>query len=296
MGVVLLNWNSADLTTDCLRSLLTGKVIPGDTVVVDNGSSDGSVARIRSEYPSVTVLQNDQNRGFAEANNIGIRYLLSKGVNWIWVLNNDTIVDSACLEHLLEEADDQQRPMILGARIHYYDHPEVIWYAGGAIAAATLQARHITDARLGIERTVPVEFVTGCSMFGNRAAFERFLFDPRYFAYCEDVELCLRFRKGGGTLLYVPRAVIRHRIAATAKKMSSGSQAGRVSSIQHYYLSRNQILLIRQHAASPLNWMVAMAVHLGRVLSFSAGHLLFGRRAKALSVWRGIRDGFSIRL
>jgi len=296
VGVVLLNWNSADLTRDCLRSVLDGTVVPGAIVVVDNGSQDNSVVRIRADFPQVAVLENGENKGFAEGSNIGIRHLLSKSMDWIWVLNNDTVVDSTCLEHLLEAAGNSHYPVIVGAQIFYYDRPDEAWYAGGEVSPLTLLARHITDARLGVDGPVPVGFVTGCSMFASKVTFERYLFDERYFAYCEDVELCLRIKKGGGALLYAPRAVISHRVAATAKRMSIGKHVGKISSVQHYYLSRNQILLIRQHATNPGVWLVAMLVHLARVLSFSAGHLVFGRWRKALSVWRGIHDGFTMGL
>lgn len=102
IGVVLLNWNTPDLTLACLDSLARSTVRPWRIVVIDNASSGDDVEQITVAYPDVHLIRNDDNRGYAEGNNQGFERLLDAGADAVWVLNNDTEVAPDCLEKLID--------------------------------------------------------------------------------------------------------------------------------------------------------------------------------------------------
>jgi len=291
VGVVLLNWNSADLTLECIASLLSADALPGTIVVVDNGSEDGSAQAIATAVPQAVVLLNNCNKGFAEGNNVGIRYLLERGTRWIWVLNNDTVVEPSCLRFLLEAARDDPPPDIIGATIGYYGSHERLWYAGAVLNRWTLRPRHVTRAPVG-EQVREVDFVTGCSMLMNAVALQRFgLFDARYFAYAEDLDLSLRISRAGGRLVYAPRAVLYHKVSAVTRRMTKGVSAGSATPFQYYHVVRNHIFVLRQHL--PERWRRVLALGL-LALEFgllALAQTLLGRSEKAGSILRGFWDG-----
>lgn len=93
VAVIVLNWNGTDDTVECLRSLLQVDYPRYEIVVVDNGSRESPRARIADEFPSVTYLETAQNLGYAGGNNVGIRHALARGHDYVFVLNNDTVVE-----------------------------------------------------------------------------------------------------------------------------------------------------------------------------------------------------------
>src|SRR5206468_3064279 len=122
-----------DLTLDCLESLAQLDYPNYRVLVVDNGSYDGTSEAIRSQYPGVSVLENSENLGFAEGNNVGIRQALAEGADYVTLLNNDTVIDPQMLSALISVADSDEKIGIVGPMIYYYSDPEVIWSAGNAI-------------------------------------------------------------------------------------------------------------------------------------------------------------------
>ena len=137
VGVVLINWNAGEFTIPCIRSLLAGTERPDVIVVVDNASSDGSAEAINSEYPQVILVRNETNRGFAGANNQGIELLLRAGAAYIWLLNNDTVVATDCLEKLSMVVNRHLVGVGFSAKV-FYDTPRYFpWYAGVIVIVGT---------------------------------------------------------------------------------------------------------------------------------------------------------------
>lgn len=101
VSIILLNWNSADDTIDCLNSLQSLDYENYSIIVVDNASSDGSIESISAAYPEIQILRNSLNAGFAGGNNVGIKFAIDKGTDYIWLLNNDTMIDPGALTPLL---------------------------------------------------------------------------------------------------------------------------------------------------------------------------------------------------
>lgn len=258
VAVIIVNWNGKKDTEICLSSLEKIEKHGADlhVIVVDNGSNDDSVARIRKKYPRVTVLATGKNLGFTGGNNVGITYALDHHADFVWLLNNDTFVD----RHVLDVLSAFRNPKvgICGSKIYFaaghefhldrYKESEqgrVFWYAGGLVDWDNMYASHrgvdeVDEGQYDTEEETP--FVTGCSMMVRRSVFERIgKLDDRYFLYLEDLDFCLRAKKAGFSLCYVPSSILWH--------VNAGSSSRPGNQLQQYYQTRNRLLIGRLYAS-----------------------------------------------
>ena len=121
VSIIVLNWNGKHDTVECLESLSHISYPNYEVIVVDNGSTDGSVEQFKARYPEITVIENQDNLGFAEGNNVGIRAALQEDTEYVLLLNNDTIVDPRFLDELINVAEREPRVGFAGPKIYYYD-------------------------------------------------------------------------------------------------------------------------------------------------------------------------------
>jgi GT2 family glycosyltransferase len=260
--IIVLNWNGLNDTLDCLKSLDQLDYQGYEVVVVDNGSVDGSVPVIRERFPSVTIIENDENLGYAGGNNVGLRYAMTQGADYTFLLNNDTVVDPAFLRILVDTAEAEPTVGIAGPTIYYHERPDVIWSAGGAIDWQRGSTRMVglderDEGQFGREpRTV--DFVTGCAMLVRRAALEQVrLLDERFFAYYEETEWCVRASRAGFKIVHAPLAHIWH-------KISPATQAD--SPLVHYYMTRNRLLFLKATRAGLRAWFHTLFTEYLRIL------------------------------
>ena len=179
LAVIVLNWNGLRDTRALLPTLLQCRMPEGwrlETLVVDNGSTDGSVAALRSEFPALPVLALAENRRFAGGNNAGIEKALAEGADAIALLNNDTKADPALFERLLL-ALEQDPAAGGGAPLIYYGAPSGrIWYAGARLVPALGVSSHrgLRQLDRGQYRAVePTGYLTGCCLLAPRAVLEK---------------------------------------------------------------------------------------------------------------------------
>ena len=246
---VLINYCNAKDTLRCLNSIAQTKDTP-HVIVVDNGSTDTSVADLKQAYPNLDLIANPVNVGFSLANNLGIERALKMGAQVVYILNNDTEVDSNLFFRSYRSVAGKNR--LVGGKIYYakgyeYHDPQkglgnVLWYAGGHFDWQSVIAVH--DAVDEIDRGQydkirPVDFVTGCFMAIPRQVFKKIgLFDPSFFLYLEDADLCLRAKKLGVEIIYNPSLILYH-------LNSSSTVAG--SPLVDYYLTRNRFLIGKRY-------------------------------------------------
>lgn len=296
VGVVLLNWNSGDFTISCIESLLAMTYSPWRVVVFDNGSTDGSCDEIGHKFPQIFLMQNDKNVGFARGNNIGIQKLLAEGADYIWVLNNDTVVEPTCLEQLMIAAKSDRRIAAVGAKILYADPPHTIWYAGARLNPFMFSAPHDGVGKavtFGPKKIVQVDFVTGCSMLIPRHALAQVgLFDEKFFAYDEDFDWCLRVRQHGLRLVYAPQAVLYHKVSASMRRNTLGQSKGSASSVAYYLITRNFFWVVHKHA-KPWQTITAILIRMILISYLSAGMIILWRWEKLFALWHGVRDGLA---
>lgn len=244
-SVVVLNWNQAEHTTACLRSLFAADSQERTAVVVvDNGSSDDSVAIIHASFPYVHILETGANLGYAGGNNAGIRHAMAAGAEAICILNNDVIVDPNFLQPLLAALHRQSdigvvTPLVAeqaadGGRI---------WALGSAVnwRTAAIMRQHAGEPVQAWSHHAPfeVEIASGAAMLVKREVFERVgLMDEAFFLYFEEVDWSLKVHQAGYRILAVPSSVVWHEVSATL---------GASSPVIDYYMLRNQLRLIGRH-------------------------------------------------
>ncbi|MBK5274133.1 MAG: glycosyltransferase family 2 protein [Desulfuromonadales bacterium] len=242
--LIILNWNGKTDTLECLASVKSIDYPDFEIVIVDNGSTDGSEKAIRAAFPELTYIQTGENLGYAEGNNVGIRYAMESGADYVFVLNNDTTVDAHILSALVTEAEKSPNAAILGPKIYFYDRPDVINSAGGSINNDTLERGHIgygtKDDGSAHSIVTSVEWTTGCAMLLRVSALREVgLFDPDFFLICEELDLCARVRRRGLDILFVPDAKLWHKVSAAFE--------GNYSPVYCYYFFRNSLLYARKN-------------------------------------------------
>jgi GT2 family glycosyltransferase len=251
IAIIVLNWNGRDLTLDCLRSLAAVTTPHVRIIVVDNASTDGSAGAVRQHYDSgVTLIENAQNLGFAAGNNVGIRRALDEGADFVLLLNNDTVVAPDFVEHLLKPMLATPDIGITAPKIYYAEPKNQIWFAGGELSMWRGIARHtgIRETDRGqYDREHDIDYATGCAFLVRRAVFEKIGdLDPGYRAYFEDADFCVRARRAGYRIRYIPPAHVWHRISASTGGQLSRKKASRKLASARRFFGRY---------AQPYHWL-----------------------------------------
>jgi len=258
LSVILLNYNGARDTTDCIESLQGSSFKDFDVVVVDNASSHDSVELLKARWPDITFIVNSRNMGFAGGNNFGIRHALKRGSEFVLLLNNDTTIDPDALGTLVRTMEENTQAGIVGGKVYYFDRPNVIWFAGGHFNAHSGFGDHygkFEEDHGQYDRVRECDFITGCCMLIRREVCEKIgLLDDSYFLYYEDVDFCSRARRAGFSVLYQPSAVIYHKISRATSWDSP---------VYIYFNLRNKLLYLHRNSR-PGNWLP----HLPRLTYF----------------------------
>src|SRR5579859_1922377 len=269
VGVVLIHWNSGlEVTGACIASLLDGTIVPQWVVVVDNASRDDAILPLKTKFPAIHGIRNAENIGFTGGNNVGIRWLMAQGAEAIWVLNNDTVVAEDCLEHLHDAIVNCEDVGIATAKIYYFDKRNVFWDAGTAWDYRTLSGRHRGMGEIDIGQydcAEDVPFADGCCMLIRaRALVDAGLFDERFFAYSEDIDLSFRIAAKGYRTRFQPAAKLWHRVSHSMSKNAT-LRGGQTSPFQQYLSIRNRLYLIRRYSKDRGQRILLEAWFVGRL-------------------------------
>lgn len=263
LGVVVLNWRRPREILDCLASIEAQTYRSHETVVVDNGSVNHSLAEIRRRFPAVSVVENDRNLGFAGGSNVGIDFLLRRAVDYILLLNDDATCEPDLLRKLIDRAESDSSIGVLGPTIFYANEPRtIVWSAGGVIDRLG-RARQISapDPRDEDFRGVrDVDYVTGCALLIRRCVIEQIgTLDERFFAYWEEAEWCARARAAGFRVVHAAGARVWHGFLHEDRETSHAYQ---------YLMTRNRLLYLECATGSRAAVTLAVLDILRTVLSW----------------------------
>lgn len=245
LAIIIVTFNSAEEIDGCLQSLVGHtEPFPTTITVVDNASSDGTVAQIRQRWPGVTVIESGANLGFAKANNLGIRATQSE---FVLLMNPDTVAPPAAIQTLVRGLASHPEAAIAGPRLlSDTGFPEWSW---GVRVTPWTELKQLVFSRLyhrKVRRVVrhvdrasrqarEVAWVSGACMAIRRPDLEAVgLLDERYFMYLEDVDLCLAMTRRGRTVLYVAAAEVLHYRGRSAPKNPDLERKRQLSHVAYY--------------------------------------------------------------
>jgi GT2 family glycosyltransferase len=240
-AAVVLNYRRADDTVECVRSLLRSEGILPAVIVVDNGSEDGSAERIASTFPSVPLIRTGANLGYAGGNNAGIRAALRGGAEHVLVLNNDCTVAPDAVARMIEAARRRDAG-IVSPKVYDFFHPRTIQYAGYKNVHLLAQGIPLGEGEEDegqYDEEREMNAAPGCAMLLSRRLCESVgLFDERFFAYSEELDLCRRAVVAGFHIVFAPAAHVWHKKAATLDEQSPEYV---------YHLTRGRLIYARKH-------------------------------------------------
>ena len=243
---IVVTWNKVEDTVACIESLLDGTRPPDQIVVVDNGSEDRFITRLRQfceGKAKVSLIENDGNYGYTKGANVGIQHALDHTADTVLLINNDAVLAEDALEILLEVVREEDNFGLFGPRILYYDEPKLICTGAGhysIIKAAAIgyeKKKWVTECS---DENREITFLGGCVLLIRSRVFEEMgLFDEDFFMYAEDTDFCFRARKAGVRLLYVPRAQAMHKVPVHVQRQLTRPAL--------YHQGRSHALILRKH-------------------------------------------------
>jgi GT2 family glycosyltransferase len=214
--VSVLNWNGKDKTVKCLRSLFNSSYQNFSVVVIDNASHDNSSETITTLFPQVKLIQNLKNLGFAAAQNQGINFALENGYEYIWILNNDTIIDPQALHLLVAQMDSDSTVGSVSPVLIESEFPDIsgIQFCGCAINWEFQyfeKFKRLDDALVSQEKNPETFCLWGTALLIRTSILKRLGgFEEKLFAYFEDVDFCVRLIRAGFRSKIVPNAIVFH--------------------------------------------------------------------------------------
>jgi GT2 family glycosyltransferase len=320
VAIIILNWNGWKDTIECLESVFRIDYPNYQVIVVDNGSKNDSVERIKAwaegrqevltpepthplyplshppvqkpipyieydrntaeagglpekekllyeklpkgiSYPLI-LIQTGENLGFAGGNNVGIKYALAKDdFEYVWLLNNDAVVDKEALTEMVKLAESDEEISVVGSKLLYYYKPDTIQALGGKInkwLGTLKQIANLEKDNGQWNKEFEVEQVAGTSMLIKESVIkEAGLMDENYFLYWEDVNWCLRIKRLGWKLFYCPKSKVWHK---------EGGTVGYKSPVSDYYSTRNNLILWKKFFRSYLP-IVFIILFVGKIIN-----------------------------
>ena len=266
VSIVILNWNRKNDTLDCLRSvkLLSAENCDLSIIVIDNASSDNSQELIKKELFRIKrensweceLIENEENFGFAAGNNVGIRHALNHGVDFVLILNNDTVLDKDLINEMLLTSSEHPKAGLISPKVYFApgfefqkdryrnaDRGKVIWYAGGKIDWQNVYGsnRGVDEVDIGqFEKIEITEFATGtCMLIRKKVLDEIGTFDDKFFLYYEDADFSQRAKRKGWQVLYSPKGHLWHKVAQSS---------GIGSELNDYFTTRNRLFFGMKYA------------------------------------------------
>ena len=286
VGVVILNYNGKSLAEQCIRSVLNAAYPEKEIILVDNGSTDGSLDYLCDIFPTVHGLANKENLGIAGGRNRGFMEAIRRGADYVLSLDNDTRIDPKMIHALIAIAESESQIGIVGPKTYMDDGSRRMQCAGGTITytqnVCSERGREALDhGQYG--SVEDVDYFPGFGFMARRAVFEKLNFlDERFYGYGhEDTDFCVRATRFGYRVVYVPDAVMWHRGSATI---------GSYSPRKKYLEAVNSVYFVRKYAGRAQRIKYAFFAVFGLLYALILQSLR-GNHSAVLAKARGLWDG-----
>ncbi len=276
VGIVVLNYNGQACLNRCLRSLDGLRYENFFVLVVDNASTDDSLATARQSFPEHTYICNIENKGFAAGMNSGLRTAFERGAAWVWLFNNDAEAEAPALTSLMTVAVKDERIGLLSPWI-FWTGTKKLWFGKGRIDQLRMRALHVVPNSVERHKAwYESEFLTGCALLIKKEVYQEVgALDEHFFLYYEDADLSLRARQKGFLVGAVPAAHVFH-----AEQSSENPQ-------KLYHLVLSGLIFFEKHASPWLRPYYYVYATMRRLKNHLTG--LMGKEV-ARSVRRAYKD------
>ncbi len=279
VSIIIVNWNGKQWLPDCFNSLARQDWKNYEIIFVDNASPDGSVDWVRGHYPKAKILINEKNLGFADANNVGFRKAKGK---YVLFLNNDIRVTKTFLSILVDFLEHHKDVAGVQSKLLLMDAPDRLDAIGAFFTNTGFLYHygfHAKDSEK-LDKIIDIYTTKGACMMFRKSALDKIsingdIFDPSYFAYFEETDMCHRVWLNGYRIQYVPQSVIYHKAGGTSTTMNN--------SFIQYHSFKNRIQSYVTNLSTG-TLLVLMPVHLALTGGFALAAFLRGKWRLGLSV------------
>jgi len=227
VSIIIVNWNAKDYLEQCINSLLSQTLSDFEIILVDNNSTDNSLELIEKKYTQIKLIKNNENVGFAEGNNVGIKHAKGK---YIALFNPDAVAEKKWLSHLISVLDSSDRIAAVTGKMYYLDDKygkDAVFCTWSKIDPYSANPYNFS----GNEPMSKVDYVSGAAMVFKRSVIDTVgLLDREYFLYFEETDWCARMIRAGYDLIYVPNAIVWHAVSPLSS-----------SSNKIYYMERSRL-------------------------------------------------------
>jgi len=240
LHIVVISLNLKEDTLATLHSLQRAGAQLEQIIVVDNGSTDGTLEALQEQFGSpLHIIANQENLGLGEACNQGMRLGFQLGAEWVLILNNDIEVAEDFFEAFDHALCDRPDYHIFHPAIFYYTDRDILWHMGAhhvvhpMIWRSTYAGKKLPP---GLPEIVPVDAVSSCAIFIHRQVYETIgLFDPAYIIYWDDVEFCWRANQAGFRIAVLPRVRMWHKVSKTMNREKPRARYLNTRNMIHFY-------------------------------------------------------------
>ena len=283
--VVVLAWNHIDDTVECLNSLTSSNYSQVHFILVDNCSTDNTLEVVRRDFPAVEILHSDENLGVSGGYNLGMKRAVEQGADYILIANNDIKVDPDMIHHLASALDHHPAVGMAMPKIyHYFGKPMRLWCIGAKWRRFPPMVKMIGDGVVNSPRysqETAIQFAPSCVLMLRREAIEKVgYFDTGYFFYHDDWDYCVRYRKTGFSIWFVPEAKMWHKVSVSTQKSDKPAK-------WWVYFGRSTVRYYRKHS------------NLAALFSFAGWFLLRetikGNVKRLLPFLNGVAEEFKVK-
>ncbi len=288
VAAIVLNYNGRDVTLQALSSLTAMTYTAYDVVVIDNGSTDGSFDAVAEAFPRVRQLRTEENLGAAGGCNLGIRWAMENGYDYLLILNNDIEVAPEMLTELVRLAQSDPAIGCVGPKEYYYWDRERLWSAGGTLRFREAITRERGDGEIDrgqYDRDEEVDYINGCAMLVRREAVAAAgLWDPIFHLAVEDADFCTRMKAHGFRCFYAYRARLWHMVGYATGVYKPGKT---------FHTGRGTAIYVRRHA-NLWQWVTALTSFAASIPVAFLRELPKGNQGAAIAKLRGYIAGLKV--